>query len=132
MDHAGDTSTPFADLDRMPAPMLAMLIEALAEMSRRPEIMRARDAGYAALRGGVGMCLLDAGCGGGEVARRLAAVAGPDGGVIAWDYSAPTIEAACSRHDGSNVQYVRGDVSRLDLGAGSVDGVWCERVLQHV
>lgn len=134
MDHAAAPviSTPFTDLDRMPAPMLAMVIEALAEMSRHPEIIRVREAGYAALRAGAGTRLLDAGCGGGEVARRLAAMAGPDGGVTAVDYSAATIEAARSRHDGSNVHYVQGDVCRLDLGADSVDGVWCERVLQHV
>jgi SAM-dependent methyltransferase len=132
MEHATGTSTPFADLDRMPAPMLAMLIDALAEMSRHPEIIRVRQAGDEALRPVPGMHLLDAGCGGGEVARHLAALTGPAGAVTAVDYSAATIEAARQRHDGSNVRYTRGDVSRLDLAADSVDGVWCERVLQHV
>jgi 2-polyprenyl-3-methyl-5-hydroxy-6-metoxy-1,4-benzoquinol methylase len=133
MDHAATaTSTPFADLDQAPPPMLAMLIEALARMARHPEILRVRRAGFDALEAGAGMRLLDAGCGGGEVARQLASLAGPGGGVTALDYSAATIEAARSRHDGGNVDYVRGDVSRLDLGDGSVDGVWCERVLQHV
>ncbi|MEV6488679.1 methyltransferase domain-containing protein, partial [Actinoplanes sp. NPDC051633] len=122
----------FADLDSMPAPILALIIEALAEMSRHPEIMRVRQAGYEALRPVTGMHLLDAGCGGGEVARWLASAAGPEGSVTAVDYSAATIEAARSRHDGSNVEYVRGDVAKLDLGTDSVDGVWSERVLQHV
>jgi len=133
MDHAATgTSTPFADLDRMPAPMLTMLIDALAEMARHPEIRRVRRAGLDALRPGPGMRLLDAGCGGGEVARELAAIAGPEGAVTALDYSAATIEAARSRHDGVAVDYVRGDVTQLHLPSGSIDGVWCERVLQHV
>jgi SAM-dependent methyltransferase len=40
--------------------------------------------------------------------------------------------AAVQRHDGSSVRYTSGDVSALDLPSDSVDGVWCERVLQHV
>jgi SAM-dependent methyltransferase len=86
----------------------------------------------AALRPQPGMRLLDAGSGAGDVARWLGAEVGPSGEVIALDYSAATTAAAVERHDDSNVRYVTGDVSALDLPADSVDGVWCERVLQHV
>ena len=48
------------------------------------------------------------------------------------DYSATTIAAARERHDGSAVTYVTGDVGATGLPDGSVDGVWCERVVQHV
>jgi SAM-dependent methyltransferase len=126
------TTTPFADLDRMPPPMLALVMASLEAMSRHPEIQRVRRVAYDALRPLPGRRLLDAGCGNGDVARRLAAEVGPAGEVVALDYSAHTIEAARRRHDGSPVVYVTGDVAALDLPGDSVDGVWCERVLQHV
>ena len=124
--------TPFADIDRMPPPMVTLLIAALEAMSRHPEIQRVRDTARAALAPAAGQHLLDAGGGSGDVARRLAADVGPDGDVLALDYSAVTIEAARRRHDGSPVRYVTGDVSALDLPDDAFDGVWCERVLQHV
>jgi SAM-dependent methyltransferase len=66
------------------------------------------------------------------VARDLAARVGPGGGVVALDYSASALAVAARRHDDSRVEYRSGDVQDLDLADDSVDGVWCERVLQHV
>jgi SAM-dependent methyltransferase len=86
----------------------------------------------AALDPSTGARILDAGSGGGDVARWLAPKVGPAGEVIALDYSAAMTAAAIQRHDGSSVRYTSGDVSALDLPSDSVDGVWCERVLQHV
>jgi SAM-dependent methyltransferase len=124
--------TPFADLDGQPSEMTAMLLAALDAMGRHPEIRRVRRTALRALQPEPGQRLLDAGSGAGEVARWLAAEMGPAGEVLALDYSAATIAAAVQRHDGSNVAYRTGDVCALDLPADSVDGVWCERVLQHV
>lgn len=124
--------TPFADVDAMPADMIALLISALEAMSRHPEIRRVRRVACESLRPEPGQRLLDAGCGGGDVARELAARVQPGGSVLALDSSATTIEAAARRHDGSAVEYVNGDVCALDLADDSVDGVWCERVLQHL
>ncbi|MGK5678209.1 methyltransferase domain-containing protein [Actinoplanes sp. URMC 104] len=124
--------TPFADIDGLPREMTAMLLAALEAMGRHPEIRRVRRTAMDALRPEPGWRVLDAGSGAGDVARWLAAEVGPSGEVIALDYSAATIAAAIERHDGSNVRYTTGDVSAIDLPAGSVDGVWCERVLQHV
>jgi SAM-dependent methyltransferase len=132
MEPSRTDRTPFADLDRMPAPMLTLLMAALESMSRHPEIQRVRRVAEVALRPAPGQRLLDAGCGNGDVARRLAAAVGPAGEVVAVDYSAHTIEAARRRHDGSRVTYATGDVANLDLPDRGVDGVWCERVLQHV
>ena len=129
MDRAQMDRTPFADLDRNPAELVAMLIAALEAMSRHPEIRRVRRVAHDALAPVGGKLLLDAGCGGGDVARDLAAEGAE---VVALDYSAAFIAAARQRHDGSSVTYVTGDVSALDLPADSMDGVWCERVLQHV
>ncbi len=124
--------TPFADLDGQPSEMTAMLLAALDAMGRHPEIRRVRRTALRALQLEPGQRLLDAGSGAGDVARWLAAEMGQAGEVLALDYSAATIAAAVQRHDGSNVTYRTGDVCALDLPDDSVDGVWCERVLQHV
>jgi SAM-dependent methyltransferase len=122
--------TPWADLDGQPRELTAMLLAALEAMGRHPEIRRVRRTARAALRPEAGWRLLDAGCGAGDVSRRLAHETG--GPVIALDSSAATIAAAVERHDGAPVRYAVGDVASLDLPSDSVDGVWCERVLQHV
>jgi SAM-dependent methyltransferase len=124
--------TPFSDLDSQPSEMTAMLLAALEAMGRHPEIKRVRRTAMMALRPSPGARLLDAGSGAGDVARRLAAEVGPAGEVVALDYSAATIAAAVHRHDGSNVRYMTGDVSAMTLPSAGFDGVWCERVLQHV
>jgi SAM-dependent methyltransferase len=132
MKPAQKERTPWADLDSQPHEMTAMLVAALETMGRHPEIRRVRQTAMAAMRPEPGAQLLDAGAGAGDVARWLAAEVGAAGEVIALDYSAATVAAAVQRHDGSNVRYLTGDVSAMDLPADSVDGVWCERVLQHV
>ncbi|WIM95068.1 methyltransferase domain-containing protein [Actinoplanes oblitus] len=132
MEPAQKERTPFSDIDGLTAPMSEMVLAALTEMGRHPEIRRVRRAGVDALRPALGTRLLDAGSGSGEVARRLAGEVGPRGEVIALDCSAAITAAAVSRHDDSNVRYVLGDVCDLDLPDDCVDGVWCERVLQHV
>jgi 2-polyprenyl-3-methyl-5-hydroxy-6-metoxy-1,4-benzoquinol methylase len=121
MEPAQIDRTPFADLDGTTPELLALLLAALESMGNHP-----------ALRPEPGQRLLDAGCGGGDVARSLAAEVGPSGAVVAVDLSAATLAAARSRHDGSPVTYRTGDVAALELGDDEVDGVWCERVLQHV
>ena len=132
MEPAQLDRTPFADLDREPPDMLAMLVAALEAMSRHREIQRVRHTAWQALRPAPGQRLLDAGCGAGDVARELAAAVAPGGEVVALDSSTATLAAARERHDGGAIRYVTGDVSALDLADDSFDGVWCERVLQHV
>ena len=132
MEPAQLDRTPFADLDAMPPDMFAMLVAALESMARHPEIRRVRDTAWRALRPAPGQRLLDAGCGAGDVARALATAVAPDGEVIALDHSAATLAAARERDDGGAIRYMTGDVSRLELPDNSFDGVWCERVLQHV
>ncbi|HWS32307.1 MAG TPA: methyltransferase domain-containing protein [Actinoplanes sp.] len=57
---------------------------------------------------------------------------GLDGEVLAVDHSSAVTAAAISRHDGSAVRYLTGDAGHLHLPDDHVDGVWCERLLQHV
>jgi SAM-dependent methyltransferase len=132
MEPAQQDRTPFSDLDRMPPEMLRLLIGALHAMGHHPEIRKVRGVAWEALRPSPGQRLLEAGCGGGDVARQLAAAVAPDGEVLAVDFSAATLAAARARHDGSPVRYRLGDVCRLDLPDDAFDGVRCERVLQHV
>ncbi|MEU4242298.1 methyltransferase domain-containing protein [Actinoplanes sp. NPDC026619] len=124
--------TPFSDLDSQSSEMTTMLLAALEAMGRHPEIRRVRRTAMEALHPEPGARLLDAGSGAGDVSRWLATKVGPAGEVIALDHSAATIAAALQQHDGSNVHYLTGDVCAMKLPADSVDGVWCERVLQHV
>lgn len=121
--------TPFAQLDDVPAPMLPVLLGALESMATNPEIQRVRRVAWDALSPVPGRCVLDAGCGAGEVARELAAF-GVE--VVALDHSTATVAAAADRHDGSSVRYVTGDVTDLDFPDATFDGVRCERVLQHL
>jgi ubiquinone/menaquinone biosynthesis C-methylase UbiE len=140
MEPAQLERTPFADLDRTPPAMLTMLVAALEAMARHPEIRRVRHAAWEALRPAPGQRLLDAGCGTGDVARELAVAVAPGvsaeaaqgGVVVALDRSAATLAAARERHRGGEISYLAGDVGALDLADESFDGVWCERVLQHV
>jgi SAM-dependent methyltransferase len=132
MEHVRLDRTPFSDPDRVPVRLHALMVEALEAMGRHPEIRRVRAAGFAALAPRPGQRLLDAGCGTGDVARQLAARVAGTGEVIALDYSAAFVAAARERHAAGNVTYRQGDVTRLDLPDRAVDGVWCERVLQHL
>ena len=122
----------FADVDRMPADLHARVFAMLDAMGRHPEIRRVRQVARDALRPAPGQRLLDAGSGTGDVARQLAAAVGATGEVIDVDYSAVFVATASRNETNANVTYAHGDVARLDLPADSVDGVWCERVLQHV
>ena len=132
MEAAQRERTPFADLDNTPPVLHAMLFAALEAMGRHPEIQRVRRVAFEALDPRPGSRLLDAGAGTGDVARRLAAAVTRSGEVIALDFSERFLTAARAGHDGAAVRYVNGDVCRLAFADDTFDGVWCERVLQHV
>jgi SAM-dependent methyltransferase len=132
MEATGKHHTPFTDVDTMPAEAIDWMIAMLDGLSAHPEIRRVRQIAREALRPVPGQRLLDAGCGAGDVARDLAARVQPGGSVVALDYSASAIAVAERRHDGGPVEYRTGDAQTLDLPDDSVDGVWCERVLQHL
>lgn len=129
MEPAQKDRTPFSDIDGLTAQMTGIVLDALAAMGRHPEIQRVRRIAVDALRPRPGQRLLDAGSGSGEVSRSLAAGACE---VLAVDHSSAVTAAAVSRHDGSDVRYLTGDAGALNLPNDHVDGVWCERLLQHV
>jgi SAM-dependent methyltransferase len=100
--------------------------------ARIPGIQRLR--GYARRQLGLaaGSRVLDAGSGLGEVARDLAGLVQPGGAVVALDRSADVTAAASARHDGGPVDYVVGDLERLDFPDDSFDAARTERALQHM
>lgn len=150
MEPAQKDRTPFSDIDGLTAQMSEIVLDALTTMGRHPEIQRVRRTALDMLHPTPGQRLLDAGSGSGEMARLLAArvsspvpvdsrvscgspgSVGSSGEVLAVDHSSAVTAAAISRHDGSNVRYLTGDAGDLPLPDAHVDGVWCERVLQHV
>jgi demethylmenaquinone methyltransferase/2-methoxy-6-polyprenyl-1,4-benzoquinol methylase len=91
-----------------------------------------RDA-VAALAPAEGSRGLDAGCGIGIDALKLAAAVGPAGTVTGIDVSMGFVEDARRRVAGSGLEsrldFVPGDLSRLPFGDGHFDWVWCRDVL---
>jgi SAM-dependent methyltransferase len=81
-----------------------------------------------------GMRALDAGAGTGAIARVMADRVGPDGRVVALDFSAErtTWGANKARQEGKrNLHFVRGDLYAPPL-ADSFDFVWCEFVVEYL
>lgn len=126
----GNSERVFARIDQSHlAPQLMGYLETVANLQ---EVRAWREIALDLLAPAPGLRILDAGCGLGEVARELAALVGPDGGVTAVDLSRQMIDAARARDDGAGVTYERADVTDLPFVANSFDRARCERVLQHL
>lgn len=122
----------FTDLDAASELRRRQLTEYLDALARHPEIRRVRTVALDLLGPAPGERLLDAGCGMGEVAGDLGTRVGATGTVAAIDHSEHVIAVARSRHGGRAVKYAVGDVTALDFPDGHFDGVYSERVLQHL
>ena len=81
-----------------------------------------------------GARILDAGCGTGDDARAIARRVGPSGSVVGLDSSETMVVEARSRSSelGLQVEFVVGDIRRLEFPDSSFDGVRSDRTLQHV
>jgi SAM-dependent methyltransferase len=112
----------------------ATLVAALDEQARLPAIERLRATVLELLPPRPGSRLLDAGCGTGDVARRLAADVGPTGRVVGVDVSATMLQEAHRRSVDPKlpVEFQRGDITRLPVEDGAFDGAYSERVFQHL
>jgi len=115
----------YTDVDTQPDPLywVGVLDRLTAEpfyvayKRRVRQLLRARPAGR----------YLEVGCGTGADAARLAAEASAT--VVAVDRSFTMLTTACDR----GVSYlVAADAHRLAFGAGTFDGSWTDRVLQHL
>jgi SAM-dependent methyltransferase len=112
----------------------ATLVAALDEQANLPAIERLRATVLELLAQRPGSRLLDAGCGIGDVARRLAAEVGPTGRVVEIDTSTTMVDEAHRRtvDPPLPVEFHYGDITRLAAGDGAFDGVYCERMFQHL
>jgi ubiquinone/menaquinone biosynthesis C-methylase UbiE len=112
----------------------ATLVAALDQQANLPAIERLRTTVVELLGPRPGSRLLDAGCGTGDFARRLAAQVGPTGRVVGVDASATMIDEAQRRTVDAAlpVELQRGDITRLAFGDGAFDGTYSERVFQHL
>lgn len=108
-------------------PEAAELIAALDEEASLPAIQRLRATAAEILRPRFGDRLLDVGCGTGEVVRALA-------GLVGVEPNATMLDEARRRTGGSSleVELRSGDISRLEFGDATFDGVIPERVFQHL
>jgi SAM-dependent methyltransferase len=114
-------------------PDAAGLIAVLDEQAGNPAVRRLRSAALRLLAPGTGERILDVGCGTGDVTRVIAQAVGPTGSTVGLDQSALMLREARRRTPPNlEVEFRQGDVTRLDDDDGSFDGVYCERLLQHV
>jgi ubiquinone/menaquinone biosynthesis C-methylase UbiE len=79
-----------------------------------------------------GDTVLDVGCSGGYLARKLAAAAGPSGHVAGVDPSAAAVGYAQRRASGSTMTFTVGVAQHLNLPDASFDAVTCTLALHHV
>jgi ubiquinone/menaquinone biosynthesis C-methylase UbiE len=99
-----------------------------------PYYKECKSKSYELLRLGNGMSVLEAGCGIGDDAIRMAEFVMPDGKVIGLDSSSAMIEKARSRQipAGLNVRFQTGDVKALPFPDNSFSRCRIDRVLQHI
>ncbi|OIJ66514.1 methyltransferase domain-containing protein [Streptomyces mangrovisoli] len=110
------------------------LVSALDLQEANSGVRRLREWAFEALAPGAGERVLDIGAGTGSGTRALAAVVGASGSALGIEPNAglrsvAEERAAASR---STARFMDGDALSLPLSAGTVDAVWCERVLQHL
>ncbi len=126
------TDTGFGAVDAHPDG--ASLVAALDIQASLPAIKRLRTSAVELLAPAPGGRLLDAGCGTGDMTRRLAAAVAPGGSVVGVDASETMLAEAERRSTDATltVELCRGDITCLDLPDGSFDGAYSERVFQHL
>ena len=115
-------------------PAVAFMVMLLDLQDRDRSIRRLRDWALTTAAVGPGLRVVDVGSGTGTMTRELAAVAGSTGSVTGVEPN-PVLRALAEERAaaaGSSARFVDGLAARLPFADGSVDVVWCERVLQHL
>jgi SAM-dependent methyltransferase len=129
-DPAADVAE-FSDVDR--APDASWFISFMDRANAQPEYARIRISLAEGLGDLTGRSVLDVGCGTGDDALELAALAGPGGSVTGVDLSEAMVEEARNRAEarGRKVEFRAGDVRKLDFPDGTFDAVRAKLVLMH-
>jgi ubiquinone/menaquinone biosynthesis C-methylase UbiE len=113
---------------------VAFMVMLLDLQDRDRSIRRLRDWALATAAVGPGQRVVDVGSGTGTMTRELAALAGPAGSVTGVEPN-PVLRALAEERAveaGSSAVFVDGLADALPMADGSVDVLWCERVLQHL
>jgi SAM-dependent methyltransferase len=98
-----------------------------------PPISRLRAWALDAVAVRSGEIAMDVGSGTGTVTRWLGSLVAPDGEAIGVEPNVRLRQIAEARATAaSGVRFVDGLATELPLADGSVDALWCERVLQHL
>ena len=115
-------------------PTVAFMVMLLDLQDRDLSIRRLRDWALAGAGVGPGLTVLDVGSGTGTMTRELAALVGPAGRATGVEPN-PVLRALAEERAaeaGSHAVFVDGLADALPVADGTVDVVWCERVLQHL
>jgi ubiquinone/menaquinone biosynthesis C-methylase UbiE len=125
-----DLHEGFSDPRRVPAGDLERFLD---HADRLPGVRAIQDALRRALHPRPGMRLLDAGCGIGLEAARLAADH-PETVVTGLDRNPDLLDIAQRRADAglANLRWLEGDLTALDLPDASFDAIRTERVLMYL
>jgi SAM-dependent methyltransferase len=107
---------------------VAEVVFILDAQDAAPSVERLRRWGLDGLGDLMGKEVVDVGCGTGTMVRRLASAVGPKGRVTGIEPN-PKLRDVALKRGAANVVDAMGN--GLPLKDGSVDFVWCERVLQH-
>jgi ubiquinone/menaquinone biosynthesis C-methylase UbiE len=113
-------------------PAVQQMVWVLDTQDEAPSIRRLREWALDAVDVRPGEVAADIGSGTGTMARELAERVGTTGRVVGVEPNPALRAVAASRTVRVEVEYVAGSTDRIPLPDGSVDVVWCERVLQHV
>ena len=123
-------SSEFRNVDK--AETSDHLVQYLEYVDSLPETRQLKVNSYGYLGLKKGDVVLDAGCGPGYDALRMAAIVGMSGKVVGIDLSERMIAIAQEKAKGARlpVSFRTGDVRKLDFGDASFDAVRIERTLQ--
>lgn len=104
--------------------------EERARLKAQAELLLKDEIAFISSAGAIpGARVLDIGCGGGEITRRIADVVGPRGFVIGIDRDAGILPANSDR---PNLRFLQGSADRLDPTIGAFDLIYARFVAQHL
>jgi ubiquinone/menaquinone biosynthesis C-methylase UbiE len=102
--------------------------EYLRESAKRVE--KVKQTSYEMMQLGLGMKVLDIGCGPGIDARKISEFVGDNGNVIGIDYDDKMIADAHKEAKSSNTQFIKADVCSMPFEDNYFDAVRAERLFQ--
>jgi ubiquinone/menaquinone biosynthesis C-methylase UbiE len=127
-----DSYSKFSDVDKSDNPN--RYINFLDLITSSPNVQRYKQTTYELLNLQPGSRVLEAGCGPGDDALAMARLVAPAGQVTGLDFSQKMVDEARRRAAGQDlpVEFVQGDVTRLQFADSTFDGCRADRVLMHV